>query len=915
MTINLSNGLASLSLLTGTNSYLDYGSSGATESRAVRAAKAQFTTLPTTPPWKQAAATTPEPTQVSAIKRMATIVDAPARGPGAVPPDVGTAFTTYKALDRLRLLASTAAKSSTSTAERATLQAAFAKGLGDVATFLGTAPTDKVELSFAKPSSTTSSVAVLPTTALSAPKIAGAEIAPARDAPLTGLTGSERFRISLSNTHATDVVTVDLATGPQPPTLDSVAQSFNDAIEAVPLRNADGSVVLDKDGKPSPAWLVRFVPDKTTDKWGFALKRAGFETVEIDEVGAKDALMVATSQTEAGAPVATQLVRFDDPAGAMARRLLGTISAIDRRATESTQLLPVAKPVKGTAAPAPADIGADLVSAAAATDAAGFTYLVGTTGGDVGANRLAGTEDIVLSKIDSSGKTVWQRSLGASGEAKGAAVSIAVNGDVVVAGSVTGRFDGAAADGDLLVARYDANGDEKFATLIRSAGADSATAVVAGADGGIFVGGQAAGSGGDAFIARLDPAGRLEQRRRIDSGAVDTVTQLGIDGDGRLLALTRENGTATLRRFDPNDLDTELGSIGLGAADARALAVAADGSIAVGGATSAALPGAQVNGPSSGRDGFVARIAGDLSQASVTYLATAGTDEVDSLAFLDGQLYAGGRTTGDLAGARRGLVDGFVGRVDAGSGTLAGITQFGQAAQTTGPVRLAAAAGGASVLGALGLHRGALTPQDSPRLVAQTSLRPGDEFSVHVEGGTVRKIVIAADDTMATLAERLTRLVGAKATIATPKTATGTVLRITAKPGSSLELIAGAPGKDALAKLGLAPARLAVPDTAPANAPRVRPGGNFGLNLTPALNLSSAKDAAVALDRLKTAISTTQTAYRSLYWDAGKAAIVDGPAATARSAADQARLAQYQAALDRLSPASASTGLSNMWGF
>ena len=70
-------------------------------------------------------------------------------------------------------------------------------------------------------------------------------------------------------------------------------------------------------------------------------------------------------------------------------------------------------------------------------------------------------------------RLVWQSAAQAL-PASGAAVSIAANGDVVVAGTVSGSFDGAASDGDMLVARYSANGDEQFATLIRNIGAEQA---------------------------------------------------------------------------------------------------------------------------------------------------------------------------------------------------------------------------------------------------------------------------------------------------------------------------------------------------------------------------------------------------------------------------------------------------------
>lgn len=915
MTMNLSNGLIGLSVLSGSNSFAGLGASLATvETRAVRDAKALFTTPAVTPPWKTAAA--PASTQLSAIRRMATIIDKASGGGDALPDDVRTAFTTYKALDRLRILAEAAAKAGTSSTERVSLQATFAKGLDDLQGFLSTAPSDALQLAFGEPARRAESVAMLAPATLAATRVAGAGVAAARDAPLAGLTGTERFRITLSTTGGSDGVDVDLAGTAQPPTLDSVAAAINGAIAAVPMRNPDGSVVLDAQGNSVPRWLTRFLPDKSTGTWGLAVERSGLEKVEIDQIDAPDTLMVATGTTGLDAPTTTRIMRLDDPAGAMTRQTLGAIAAVDRAATERAALAAAAKAsttAKTTADAAPAPVTTTTTANGIATDAHGFSYVVGAANGDLGANLSDGGDDLVLSKLDSEGKLVWQRSLGATGAAKGAAVSIGPDGDVVVAGTVTGNFDGAASDGDMLVARFNASGDERFATLVRAAGADSAAAVAIGADGSIFVGGRAATGGGDAFVARLDATGHLRERRTIDSGGGDGVTALAVDSGGALLVLTREGATAKLRRIDPAALSTDLATLDLGGADARALAVAADGGIAVAGATLAALPGAQVNVPGGGRDGFVAQIDVGLSGARVTYLASAGDDQVDSVQFMNGAIYAGGRTTGALGAARTGPVDGFVARIDAGTGAVGATSQFGRAAQRTEPVRVSAVAGGDTVLGALGLHRGAITPEDSAKLVAQTSLRAGDDFSVRVNDGAARKIVVAADDTLTTLADRIRRITGGKATVGTPRSGGGAVLRIDAQPGVTIELIAGADGKDALAKLGLPSARITAPAAAIRKTPKVTPGGRYGLNLTTALGIGTAADAGLAMARIKQAISVSQTGYRSLYWDDTKAAIVDGsPSAGVTggsTAREQSQLAQYQAALDRLSTSSGSTGL------
>ncbi|MEW9854516.1 hypothetical protein [Novosphingobium sp. M1R2S20] len=881
MSINLSNSLAGLSLLSGSNAFstLGYGADLGIETRAARIAKAQFKTPVTSPPWKQEASPTPVSSQVAAIKRLRSLVDQPSRA-GTTIPDVQTTFTAYKALDRLRMLAETAASKTTSTLERNALDATFSKGLTDLQTFLGKAPNDLLQLAFGQPARRVEGIAV-PSTAASTTVAKG--ILEARDTPVPGLTGTETFTIQLSRGTMNNTVTVDLAGTPQPPTLDSVAEALNAAIAAVPMRDTQGNVVTNADGNPVPRWSTQFEVTKETGSWGLKLQTPAYERVSIEQTNARDALVVASGQTATGSPSATKIMRFDDPAGALEISTLNMIQSLDRLATEAAKLNETEKdPAENVWAPT--------TTSAIATDAQGYSYVVGTTEGDLGANRLGSTSDLFLTKLDSEGKVVWQQTLGTAATAKGAAVTVAANGDIVVAGTVTGDFKGATTDGDMVVARFSANGDEQFATVVRAFGADTANAVAVGNDGNIYVAGKSASGGGDAFIARLNGTGQVQERRTIDSGGSDAVKALAIGADGDLLALTSEGGTAMLRKISAGSLTAEAGTIDLGARDARVIAVAADGQIAIGG--------------TSAGDGFVARIDSALTGASFTQIATPGIDQVDSLSFMDGALYVGGRTTGDLEGTRSGTVDGFIARIDAATGTVDNITQFGQPTLRTDPVYVAASKGGDSALGALGLNRGNINPDVSVKLTTHTSVRAGDEFQIRVNDGTVRRIVIDADETLATLSKKVSTLTGRNALVTTPLDGKGNrTLRIEAKPGQEIELIAGASGKDALAKLGIEPVRISAAAPVPDDAPRVRPGGNYGLGLTHALGLTTVENAAAALDRITSAISMTQTAYRSLYWDAGKEAIVNnsGRKGGKVSAYQAAQAARYQAALDRLS--------------
>jgi hypothetical protein len=110
-------------------------------------------------------------------------------------------------------------------------------------------------------------------------------------------------------------------------------------------------------------------------------------------------------------------------------------------------------------------------AAAVVTDAQGNSYVVGTTKGDLGANLSDGDNNLFLTKVDGAGNVVWQRSLGASGSSTGAAVSARRRRQHRRRGHGHRQLNGATStDGDMVVAKYAANGDEKFSTVVRSTG-------------------------------------------------------------------------------------------------------------------------------------------------------------------------------------------------------------------------------------------------------------------------------------------------------------------------------------------------------------------------------------------------------------------------------------------------------------
>jgi len=877
MAIDSLNGAAALSLL-GWSAATASGTIDGVETAAVRRARAAFTTPAVIAPWDAPAATASA--RAESVLAMKALID-PAT---ARDPDLATAFTAFKALDRLKTLAASAAKPGLADSSRSALNARFEKGMAEVQAFLAAADTDKLRIAFGKSQWNAQSVAI----PKGAATVKNPGVAETRDAVIPAFTGAEILTVALTKAGRTDTVTAAL--NGQPPTLDNIAAALNTAIASVQLQRADGSIQTTPEGNPISRYISRFEVEKQADgKWGLTLKGVETESVALDQQGAGDALVVATGSTILDAPTASRLLRIEANAG-LAQKALGPIDAVDRAASARAAM-------EATAKKPAAPVMAATRTAAVAVDAQGFSYVVGTTAGDMGAQLSDGQDRLFLAKLDSEGRTMWRRTLGVGGAAEGASVVVMPDGGVAVAGSTTGKLGAAdrLAGRDSFVARFAADGTPGFVTQLDTRAEDRATALAVGADGSLYVGGrvdgalpgQTAAGGGDAFVVRLDSAGKVQSRAQFGTAGTDSVAALAVEADGSLLVATNGPGGATLRRAAGGDLSAIGPAAAIGGA-ATSLAVdPVTGAIAVAG--------------QDGGDALVTQLDANLGGAVATRLGGAGDDRVDSLAWLDGTLYAGGRTKSDLGGAAVGSGDGFVATI-AADGVAAAVKRFGTPGGRTEPVMIAGAPGGAAALGALGLRRGAIDRPESKLLTAQTTIRAGDSFRIRAGSGAERTITIAATETMATLAAKVARVLGTEGKATALSLTSGVSLRIEASKTGRVELLAGPAGSDALARLGMAPARLERPKASEKDA-IVTPGGSFSLDLDPALTLADEKNAGKALARIEAAIATVQSATRSLYWSDVKAQIVND-AALGKSkgvpAGTTARLDNYRQALARL---------------
>lgn len=854
--------------------------------------------------------------------------------------DLKTTFTLYRALDRLRILADYAADEDTSKTGRAEANAAFQRGLREVQDYVAQSDGKYTSFQFGQKTSKTESDVVVPKSSTS---YKGQAIQKGgRDDVLTGLTGTEKFQITLSKYNITDTVTVDLSTVQGPLTLEKVNEAINTAISSVYTLDESGNPNLDQDGKPISRYATRAAMQIDEDNdWGIAFNSTLLEKVSLSEVASTPSVYVVSTADNVldDDPLTSEVARYD-VGGDPSVDFREAVAAIDTEATKlASDVYEANKPDEDDdlayTAPEPGDQAAQTTARGIAVDSQGNTYIVGTASGDMDGQQGDGANDLFLTKRDSNGQVIYSRFLGASGTAEGFAVTVDANDNVIVAGSIDGKLSekDATQGQDTLIVKYNKEGKELFATQLDSYGADGAQAVAVDANGDIYVAGKTNGalrtgltSAGetDAYVAKLSGSdGKVLSATQYGTGSGDEATGIAIDRDGSVLVTSTEAGHGVVRRLSGADVRTELDRQDLGDLEGGRLnGIAVDastGQIAVVGTTgSDSLAAGTVNGTHGGKtDGMVLRLDSDLSVDSLSYVGGDGADSLTAVTAANGTIYATGATSSDLTRTRSGSSDSVLVTLDGGTGAVEHMSQIGAGGTRTAGTAIAYSETGSGVLAKLGLKTGELKNDPPQTLVDSTSLRAGDHFYVSVDGGRSRKITVEANDTYKSLANKIRAISPTAVQVEADSKSTGTTLKIEPKDGHTIDIISGKGEKDALNKLGLEPTRLIDKDSLYGLGDEdeedkdnsTEPGGTFSLKLDASLKLTDETTSAYVKSLLEDAVATTKRAYRSLYFDTNKAENEykkdfsgEVPAYLTN------KIANYQDALARLGGSTGSTG-------
>lgn len=820
-------------------------------------------------------------------------------------------FALYQGLGTLSALADRAGQRGVPASEMTLLGRRFASGLSEVSGYLQSAGFEDVRMvqgvSTTK-AQTTAAVVRDSATLITRPVHEGSLAS-----SVAGFEGDVVFGITIHALGVDKIVSIDLAEmGSQTRTLDNVIVHINGKLADAGVTTRMGREQVNTGPRTTTVGGKTVTLPARPDQWALAVRGASFEKVTFTAPQSSDAVYVVQAAGGAGGH---ELLKFQTDSGDAPEvpTAVGQNNWVEGRASQTT--LPE---------------GVETVRASA-TAADGSLWLVADVEAGPGDQPVKGERDVALMKYDSSGRLVATRMLGAASEASGYAISIAADGRVAVAGSVTGALEPGktVADptqADSFVTVFDATGEELWTQRRGAKAADEATAVSFGADGKVYVAGRSKSAmpgttaigGWDSYVQGFT-ATQVHSLAPLTGVAV-SASQFGTAGDDGVSAMTIEgssmytagveSGRVVVRHFTLDAAGTPalagVRDLGFASGDITGIAVA-DGRVVLTGATrNPALDVGTVNtAHSGGTDAYVAVLSTDLAANAsdrLTYYGGSGDDSASDAVVHQGKVWITGVSNRPADAEEEDPRRGYLARLDPLTGAVEWTRTWPGENLQAAPLSLAVAAGGASVLDRLGLPEGLVSQGDSKILTTVTSLNPGDRFYVSpADGGRTRAVTIDAADTLQSLARKIEQasLGQLKVSIITDGAkvgdeegvAAGQLQRLSitprvGRPGAILT--AGETGRNALTGLGLSPGFIG-------------PKGDdddvatFAMNLPQTLNLNGADAIKSTSEQLKAAMRVIRDAYRSLAPESSKPVITgEAPAYLT------AQLANYQAALARL---------------
>jgi len=815
-------------------------------------------------------------------------------------------FATYQALNTLSAIAGRSSEKNVTDSEIKRLQTAFSKGLNEVNSYIQNLNTDGMRV-------TTGTVMTSDKSSVGVPKnnygyVTSKLYSGKVDDEVPTFAGAASFTMSVKKFGVSTDLTMDLSEmGATPRTMANVVSFFNSKLDAAGF---DTTFAVERTVGQERTTTVNGQTVKlpaTGDDFALRIRGDSTETLTFSAPAPKPAVYITTA---AGNPDPDKKPETEDAK------------------IENT----LVKYGPGTAGQPGTKIFSDTLEGTVAsvhktmTGPDGSLYVLADVDGTTSSQTIKGEQDVALLKYDSSGKLLYARTLGAANTASGYNMAISADGQVAIAGSVSGQLAGATngpinsdtagAVTDSFVTLYNAKGDETWTVRRGGMLEDEATAVAFGQDGVVYVGGRtksdlpgsangATAGGYDSYLTGFatDIAGTPKALFTTHFGGTENDTVAGIVVNGsQVVVASKEGSEAMLRSFNVattvvtenrtalNDKEvwvtspvtyTKSGTLTAGAT--RDLGSLKGGNIAglaidggqlyIGGSTTngALTINNKTAAASGGSDGFAARVSLDLTstaQDALAYYGGTGDDTVTGMAVSNGQVWLVGSAGKDLAGQPTvGDKDGYVAQMNVGAGTVSWQQRLTGKDGYATPTSIAVDAAGSSSLDVFGLPRGKMEFVQSDKIVSATSARAGDTFQIRTRArGALTTVKIDANDTLETLGDKIRKASGYSAKVEYSSSGNSRSLRISpSQTSSTIEILAGKGGTDVLEALGLKAG--IVRNTKVDDGKTVSADGKgpiYGLSLDTSLDLTEESGRQLATAAMTKAIAAVRLAYREM---------------------------------------------------
>ena len=854
-------------------------------------------------------------------------------------------FGLYQGLTALQDLATQANATGISSYQLTQLQTAFTSGMKQVQTYLNTSPFTGFNVAEGDVGATSQSTAGVPTETDT--YNTGVLWSGDANTPVPAFSGNVQFSLSVSQTPLTTLnanITQPTSTptvvnfnlndmGSTPRTISNVVSYLNQQLQAAgvftrfaDVRTPGVATTYQVNGQtitnPAP-------PDQ------FSLQIVGNAVETLSFSAATTAPAVYITQTSGAVPPST------GSATTGVTTTSGNTTTGNTTSDVTQQLLKLTTDPSATNARAFTDTLPQSIpnAIATATGADGSVYVLAnvtgaTQAGQVdAAHAISGTQDVALMKYDSAGNLVFTQTLGSTASASGLGLAVSADGSqVAVVGQATGLLDddgGAppdATDPTGFVSVYDSSGNQLWTQAVNAWTGGQVNSVAFGANNSVYVAGSTAISDvlSDGFISGFSSTGAQTFNTYLGPTTTGSVNSIAVNGSS-LITAGVQNGDAVVQSYALQSSGApvlsatrDLGPLDGG--NVTGVAVNTDGSIIVAGSTqngalSAGTVGSAYSG--SGEEAFVASLASNLAPSSsdtLAYFGGATDTTATALTVANGQAYIAGQiaTTPTPGSGDLSAFNGYAAQIDPTTGQVTWSNTFNGPENQSAPNSIAVDATGASSLDALGLPTGTIDFSPSQNLMANSSLQVGESFLVKSNFNALpQTVTISADDTLQTLAQKITQASGYGANVQVV-TGTGGVQQLQITPtsaASQVTLEAGPPGENALPALGLSEGLVTTNATAKAKSASTAGGAiattslkaNYALGLESSINLNSASGISNALAQLGGAITTVKQIYTDMTTKPSTSTAGYNGAVPAYLTAE---ISNYQAALARLTSSS-----------